>query len=227
MTTIISVQIGRFLRARSQTFNVIRTPKRHIIVILGSTGNAYLISITRTSITCNCPNQTPGCKHILFLLSVLGFLKKHQSHITIRPLSIVQQYSRNTSPELQACYLDHHTNHLCLAHQYGRCFFCAKKHSGSIIICSECGYLAHKHCYHNYLSTNIENSDQNYCPKCGYLFTPLDCNHKNSYRNYFFVLEHRNYCTDLILNSSASDSRHPLNPTNCNCPHFQSIIRDI
>ena len=184
MTVIISLHTTRFFCAQSQTFNIIQTPKRHIIIIFGSTGNAYAICIKRTSLTCNCPDKTSGCKHIIFFLSVLGYLKKQQSHITINPISIIQKLSRTPLPvELQGSFLDYHTANLCSAHDYAPCFFCAKKHTGSIIICSECGYLAHKRCYYNYLDTNTDDYDPNYCPKCGLLFTPLESKYKNGYHN--------------------------------------------
>ena len=226
MALIIALQTARFLRAQSQTFNIIRTPKRHIIIIFGSTGNAYAICIKRTSLTCNCLDKTSGCKHIIFFLSALGYLKKQQSHVTINPISIIQKLSRTPLPvELQASYLDYHTANLCSAHNYAPCFFCAKKHASSIIICSECGYLAHKHCYYNYLSTNTDDHDPDYCPKCGLLFTPLESNFKNGYRNYYFVLKHRNYRAGAFTH--ATTHALPFCATDPNGPHFQPILRDI
>ena len=226
MPVIIHIQISRYLHAHSQTFNIIPTPKRHILIIFGSTGNAYAICIKRNFLSCNCPDQTSGCKHIIFLLSVLGYLKNHQSHITINPLSVLPKLSQTTlPPKLQASYLDHHTANLCSAFNYAPCFFCAKKHTGSIVICSECGYLAHKHCYYNYLTTNTDRYDPNYCPKCGLLFSPLDYEYKNGYHNYYFDLKHRNHRTALSTN--LHDDTSLIRVTNNNVPHFQPIVEDI
>ena len=112
MAVIITVQDARFLRAQSQTFNIIPTPKPHIIIVFGSTGNAYGICIKRTSLTCTCPDRASGCKHILFLLSALGYLKNHQSHVTINTLSVLQKLLQS-SAALQASCLDKPT---CVQH---------------------------------------------------------------------------------------------------------------
>jgi len=230
MTIIIHVHVHRFLRACSQTFNIIKTPSQHIIIILGSTGNAYFISIKSTSLTCNCPDKNAGCKHILFLLNVLGYFKnqKYQPMLSIYPKCILKQLSQAPTQQLQGCFLDPRTINLCSAHTYPMCFFCAKKHSGSIIICSECGYLAHKSCYNKYIHSNSDNFDHNYCPKCGQIFTPLDSTYFSGYRNYYFVLKFRGYRTDLITDLPPSDlDNHYLRQSNSNPQEFQSVIRDI
>ena len=209
---ILCLETARFRRAHSQTFNIICTERRQIIDILGSTGNAYRISIKTKSLKCNCPDQAPACKHIIFLLSITGFLKKRQSHITINPQSLLQHLAQNPLPQFQACLLDPRTSKLCSAHRYPTCFFCAKNHYGSIIVCSECGYLAHKKCYQMYLQTNVD-FDKQFCPKCGFEFTPLDSNFQNGYRNFFFVLKHNNYRTLSNDNPSSSHLHHPTNHT--------------
>ena len=226
MAVIIPVQIARFLRAQSQAFNIIPTFKQNIIIIFGSTGNAYGIHIKKSSLSCTCPDCTSGCKHIIFFLSALGYLKNHQSHVTINPSSILQKLSQTPMLEhIRASYLDHHTANLCSAHKYAPCFFCAKKHSSTIIICSKCGYLAHKHCYDNYVATNTDNYNPNYCPKCGLPFTPLELEFRNGYRNYYFVLKHRNYRSSITTN--VDTDAPPFPRTTHNVPHSQPILEDI
>ena len=230
MTIIIHVHIHRFLRARSQPFNIIKTPSWHIIVVFGTTGNAYFISIKNSLLRCNCPDQTAGCKHVLFLLFVLGYFKnqKYQPNVTIHPTIILNQLQQTPSPQLQGCFLDPQTANLCSAYTYPKCFFCAKKHSGSIIICSECGYLAHKHCYQEYIHSNTDNFDHTYCPKCGRIFTPLDSTYFSGYWNYFFVLKFKGYRTDLITNlPSINSNNHFLLQPHTDQQEFQSLGRDI
>ena len=65
-------------RAQTQKLFLIKPPIRNqsrhhkqiFILIIGATGNEYIISLTKTSLKCNCPDASPVCKHIIFVLLI-------------------------------------------------------------------------------------------------------------------------------------------------------------
>ena len=199
----IRSEIRRLQRAQEQTFNIVKTHVDHIVIVLGATGNAYIVCIKPSRITCNCPDSHQACKHILFLISITGLIKKKsQVFVTISAESLVQRLSAiPPSPQLQAVFLDPHTNDLCSAHNYHPCFFCAQNPAGSIIVCSECGCLGHVDCYENFLHQENNNvTFANNCPRCGFLFTPLKCPYDSGFRNFFSVLNYFNFRTSNTNN---------------------------
>ena len=68
---MISIHLDprRLSWASLQKFYVIKTHLKHIVIVLGSTGNAYLISIKPSIILCNCPDKVRSCKHVIFIVS--------------------------------------------------------------------------------------------------------------------------------------------------------------
>ena len=53
----IHVKPDRFSSSSTQSFYIIKTYLQHIVLILGSTGNTYLPSITLSHRLCNCPTN--------------------------------------------------------------------------------------------------------------------------------------------------------------------------
>jgi hypothetical protein len=196
---LIQIDPNRHHRACTQSFHII-TPigeNYHNIFILGSGANEYIITTTRNSISCNCPDSNPACKHILFLLHASGVIEPRtdKNHVFINPmklLSLINSSSRKP-PLLSAALLDSHTNSLCFRHQYPPCFFCNENQAhreATLIICSKCGYLGHQHCF---LAAFTAGSN---CPKCCRPFFALKARVQNGYRNYLSILKHFDYVTD-------------------------------
>ena len=71
----LDIDINRLRRSRRQHFHILDTTSfsnnPHTLYILGHTGNQYIITVNNT-ITCSCPDSNPACKHILFLLELIG-----------------------------------------------------------------------------------------------------------------------------------------------------------
>lgn len=74
---------SRISRALSQRmFMIDRTKEsrsRHLFRVLGSTGNVYTVVIS-TSPKCDCPDSSPVCKHIIFVLCRV-LRVPHDSHL--------------------------------------------------------------------------------------------------------------------------------------------------
>ena len=72
----LSVDMVRLRRSRQQPFYALTagqvSANAPMLYIIGSTGNEYSITTSNTQIKCSCPDQNPACKHILFLLSIMG-----------------------------------------------------------------------------------------------------------------------------------------------------------
>ena len=170
----IHLDPGRLTRSSSQKFFVIKTHLKHIVIILGSTGNAYLISIKPSIILCNCPDKVPSCKHIIFIVSACGFINCCQRvpYVNVSFRSLLHELHATPSPPiLGESLLDNHTTKLCSVHSYPPCSFCAAPPATSppqtLIICSRCGFLCHSNCLQHHMldNENISN-DHNNCPRC-------------------------------------------------------------
>ena len=199
----------RYERARSQSFHVITPPEEfRNVFILGSTGNEYIISIRTNLVTCNCPDSHPACKHILFLLHITRLIQPHDCHVTIHPSKFLPLLWKTPKlPLVKASLLDSHTNLLCFQYHYPPCLWCRNSpdHScGTIILCSKCGYLGHKHCF---VRSYTPGSN---CPKCNRPFFVLESSCSKRYRNYLNVLHHFDYVTSNISGSYESGSNGGL-----------------
>ena len=216
----LPVDLCRFKRALSQSFHIV-SPHRFIydreVIILGSTGNEYVVMFSLKSILCNCPDEHKACKHILFILHALRILKINSDHVTTIPSKILPLIWRQPPlPSVKPFLLDHHTNILCSQHLYPPCYFCSNNSYGSIILCSKCGLLGHKACF---MSTCDLGSN---CPKCGRVFYALQSNVHHGYRNYLNVLNHFDYLTSSIEQvtfQSASRARKLKSSQNNNVQH--------
>ena len=126
--------------------------------ILGYNGNEYCINITRTSITCNCPNTSLSCKHILVILFYTGFIKPDDQYVTIRLMVVILSFHNPLlSCKLKPFNLDHHTNYLCTTYHHSSCHYCPQPIFGIIIICSKCVFFVTKFVYnfHPTISTHV------------------------------------------------------------------------
>ena len=215
----IHLDPGRLTRSSSQKFFVIKTHLNHIVIILGSTGNAYLISIKPSIILCNCPDKVPSCKHIIFIVSACGFINCRQRvpYVNVSFRSLLHQLHATPSPPiLGESLLDNHTTKLCSIHSYSPCFFCATPPATqppqTLIICSRCGFLCHTSCQHQYMldNENISNDDNN-CPRCGRVSSRLLVPFYSGYRNFSSVLQYRGYrCTIVPESITAQTQAHPV-----------------
>ena len=215
----ISIEPDRLCRATTQPFRLMKTSVNCIFIVLGSTGNAYILTVSNTSISCTCPDSHPACKHILFLLLVSGFSGCRQ--LTLSAGNLLQKLHAEPPPsKLRGALLDEHTNNLCSAHNYPSCFFCNQQPSGTLTICSSCGFLSHKHCFQLFL---LEDNDSvSHCPRCGMQSSRLSSHFIGGHRNFFHILCHQGYrCLPLTSMASATTTTTNNNNNNnvSNQPH--------
>ena len=84
-----SLQIWQALKQSPQSSHTIETPISCMPAVLGSTGNACVIAVSKHPTTCSCPVKISACKHVLFLLPPCGLL-----------CSSIQQTSMSSEPIL-------------------------------------------------------------------------------------------------------------------------------
>ena len=232
----IHFEPGRFSRSSSQSFHVIKTHLKHIVIVFGSSGNAYLTSITPSGIICNCPDKVRTCKHIIFLASACGFIKRNVSNITVQYRTFIKHLHSNPPlPVPQNSSLDNHTRKLCSVHAYPPCFFCAQKPSlpppAMLIICSRCGFLCHGHCLRDFMEDDKNNSAfENTCPRCGRPSVKLTSSFTSGYRNFGSILRHRGYPCDNSPQSFATHNRDHVTTIYCGSStdgnHLCSVAND-
>ena len=221
---MISIHLDprRLSRASLQNFYVIKTHLKHIVIVLGSTGNAYLISIKPSTILCNCPDKVRSCKHVIFIVSACGFIdRRHRlSYVNIPFRSLLHQLHATPSPPiLDNALLDNHTSKLCSIHTYSPCFFCALQPATqppqTLIICSRCGFLCHTNCLHQYMDDHNNRSKyQNNCPRCGRTSVRLKSPFLSGYRNFSSILQHRGYQCQNVQQSITTQPRAVTSSTN-------------
>ena len=188
----IAIEPGRLHRASTQPLRLMKTTVNCIFVVFGSTGNACVLAISKNSISCNCPDIHPGCKHILFLLLASGHSGQRQPNLS--PANLLKKlHADPPPPRLKGALLDERTIHLCSAHNYPSCFFCNRKPSGTLCICSSCGFLSHQHCLDLFLLEDEANDFESHCPRCGVLSHRLSSHFIAGHRNFFHVLRHQGY----------------------------------
>jgi len=199
-TVKISVDPRRLQRAQNQTYYILDTPSRTfphpLIHILGSNGNEYCISITHTSITCNCPDTSLSCKHILFILFHTDSIKLGDQHVTIRPSLLILLFNPVVSIKLERFKLDRQANYICTKYHHSSCHYCPRPISGNIIICSKCGFLGHKICL------QLSSDNFNTCPTCSRPFAGIQSSSPNGYRNFANLLRHFHYKTGPHINET-------------------------
>ena len=128
-SVLIPLHSRRLHSAQTQHFHIITSNNnQNLFLLLGSTANEYTITVTSSSILCNCQDSHKGCKHILFLCHALGLIRMGDNHILTHPTTFRSLLSSLLSAEfkpplLAASLLDTHTNFLCSRHAYPPLFF--------------------------------------------------------------------------------------------------------
>jgi len=224
----IYLEKRRFRRSSAQSFHLIKTHLDHIVIALGSTGNAYVLTVSPSSIKCTCPDDVQSCKHIIFLCTACGLVKRRTLHITFSHASLLAQlHSAHPTPLLRAALLDTHTTKLCSAHTYPPCFFCQRSQRSSpsrvLVLCSKCGFLSHDHCLRNFLDK--DNNDVTFastCPRCGKFAARLSVPISFGFRNFSNILRHQGY--HCLYPPSSSTLVSSANDTNqLEAVHHQSL----
>ena len=210
------IEPGRQRRSSTQPFCLMKTTLNSVFIVLGCTGNAYRVSLFDDCITCNCPDVNHACKHVIFLLSSAGLSLRRQ--LTFSPTDLLEKlHSDKPNPKLKDAFLDDHTNLLCSAHIYPNCYFCNHEPSGTLSICSNCGFLSHDRCLQLFLTT--ENDSGSHCPRCGTFSTRLTSQFIGRYRNFFHVLRHQGHqCMSPVASESQCSSVQTAN-----CPHNNTV----
>ena len=198
----------RYMRAQTERYYIIRPSGRQsTLLLLGSSANEYTITFTRTSISCNCRDNHKFCKHIHFILHITGFIKNSDDgFITFDASSVLPLlWQRPSTAPVNAALLDTHTNALCYRDHYTPCLWCPYRPNhggGCIIICSKCGYIGHKHCFHSsYRDRPRSDLPQrgSPCPRCNRDFFALESTldahgiPNDGFRNYYNILHHFDY----------------------------------
>ena len=174
----------RHQRSRHHPMYILDTSSRRnpapTLYIIGSTGNEYQIVLTRTSITCSCPDDHPGCKHILALLHLTTTSHRRGNQIFTTPSYVIDKIQNGTL--LRSNYLDPLPNRICLSpYHHIECSTCDLPLSGTVSSCSKCRFSQHMRCH---LPTNTDK-----CPLCNNeLLTSFII--ADGYRNYSCVLKH-------------------------------------
>ena len=182
----------RLQRSQRQHFYLLNTASfstaHNTVHILGYTGNEYVVTISNT-ITCSCPDVNPGCKHILFLLSLLGHnLDPTIPQVSICPSETYHRLSQNATGTLfQRHRLDSLANALCISHHSSQCCYCSKPLAGSLLICLRCGSANHTQCVRNVPSRPTA------CAVCHRPYYPIHSPSHNGYRNFYNVLDFFRY----------------------------------
>jgi len=155
-----------------------RTNQTPTLYIIGSTGNEYQMVVTRTSITCSCPDNHQGCKHILALLHLTTTSHRRGNYIYVTPSYLIDKIQTGTL--LRSNYLNPLPNRICSQNHQTDCQICNLPLSGTISTCSKCPFSHHLQCH---LPPNIST-----CPRCdSKLLTSFMA---DGYRNYSLVLNH-------------------------------------
>ena len=164
------IDAKRLRRPKLQPFHITHTHSGRSLHMLGATGNEYVVTFDRT-IECSCPDSNRGCKHILFLLSLLGKADDlSHGNITVRPLLLAKQLQcASCTPTFQKHSLDDFSNRICAPHRHCQCHYCASPLLGSLLICSRCAAANRAKCIRS------QQAPATACPSCGRPCSPFHC----------------------------------------------------
>ena len=171
------VDRGRLQRALSQNFYVpFPYVSSHRIYLIGSTGNLYTITFGPEIMQCNCPDQNPLCKHILFLLLELGH------DVKIGLLDVDALYIRDTFHLKDWKYVDDFTTPL-IAVLEKSCLFCTSFRESiakeeDITLCNICTAVFHS----RHFNEGFPLEEQ--CPYCHREWNPLLAVRSGNYYNF-------------------------------------------
>ena len=223
----VSIEPGRLHRASTQPFRLMKTNVNRAFIVLGSTGNACVVAVRKRHMCCNCPDSHSTCKHILFILSLCGF--SGRSQLSFSPTNLLRKlHADPPSRKLKRALLDEHTKNLCSSHLCPSCYFCNQRPSGTLTICSTCGFLSHEHCFQAFLLE--DDDDGSHCPRCGTMSSRLPSHSIRGHRNFFHVLRHQGHpCIfpnnlDAAHDDPPADEHETLNEDHPAPPQFHLHI---
>ena len=213
----INIERQRLRRSRLQIFYVLDTPSRlqlqPTVHIVGYSGNEYCVDVTVDSITCNCYDKHPACKHILFILATTEMLNDVDMGSTaIHIPTFIQNLSTPSFNSLNKYELDGHTNKLCVATHSNICTTCKGAISHDFSICVRCFCVCHTEC------VSVYSPD---CPNC---LLPRHYVHvtksKSGYRDFTQLITHFNWplgnrchsCTDRNTKTTRLHTHLPPDP---------------
>ena len=136
--------------ATGQLFYIIDTPSRKfpvpIIHLTGSHGNLYKITFTPTKISCSCDDYFNSCKHILYILALLG-CPLNLGWVKIFSVEVITLIHSNI---LNLHILDPDSSTLFLHNKNWDCFVCKALIHAKSNYCFCCHYssifIHHAHC---------------------------------------------------------------------------------
>jgi hypothetical protein len=239
--TTVHAEPKRFSRAMTQHFYIIDSPSRRlqlpVIHLIGNTGNLYTVSCTLSGVSCNCPDTTTYCKHILFLLFVSGMMASPKTPFYLNMESTINQLR---TYDLSNHMLDATTNSICYRSITLSCTVCKKTIRREFFICSKCYAVSHKACGKRKIGTDKRrhhgdkyDSDRHGCsiPTPSLCFTchkpwmPFTIGYSGKYRNIHGVLKHFQYPIAVPAGTTTpvtSTCFSSGNDSKSNIPRFRS-----
>ena len=155
--------------------------------IIGNTGNLYDIYFGPSTIKCSCPDTKTPCKHIIFLLKLLGLSPK-PGYLSVDILYCIQQIHdrRPFKPHM----LSHRANQLCLSFLYKQCWICHKgvDRDGYSYVCDKCELLTHASHSINLKDATHSNTITELCPVCKSHWHPYHSSKVGIYHNFLALL---------------------------------------
>ena len=200
----VHVEPKRFNRSRTQNFYILDSPSRRLqlptIHLIGSTGNLYTLSFTLSGVCCNCPDTTPFCKHVLFILSVSGMMISKTTFYLNMEFTINQL----RTVDLSNYMVDATTNSICCSSINLPCTICRKSMHREFLICSKCYGVSHKSCADRQIRTSqhrrrgdingsLRHGTPTLCFLCNRPWMPFTVGCSGKYRNLSTVLKHFRY----------------------------------
>ena len=188
----IDIDTHQLQRSQNQYFYLLNSASfstnYNSVYILGYTGNEYVITISN-QIYCSCPDTNPGCKHVLFLLELLGeIIESPNIKLSLKPSLLYQRLlSLSTTGSIRKFTLDSLANELCTSYHTSSCSYCSSPLSGSLLICSRCGSANHIKCVRNLAQPPKS------CPCCDRPYMPFHSPFFEGYRNFNNILKSFRY----------------------------------
>lgn len=155
--------------------------------IIGNTGNLYDVYFGPSTIKCSCPDRKSPCKHIIFLLTLLGVDPK-PGYLSVDILYCIQQIHdrRPFKPHM----LIRRANQLCLSFIYKHCWICHKgvDRDGYSYVCDKCELLTHASHSNNGKDAAHSNTMKDRCPVCNCNWHPYHSSKVGIYHNFSAML---------------------------------------
>ena len=150
------------------------------ILVIGSTGNVYSVSLFSNLITCSCPDKISPCKHFLFLCSLFGYIT-FTGNVLVLDIPYLVKCFRHVYP---CRHLDTLPNELCLRYLNEKCDLCEVHQRGvDLVLCNLCFGLFHSRHFRDVIT----------CPKCHKEWRPYTSSFVGCYRNLSDFLKATSY----------------------------------